>query len=178
MLFDPADSQNVFVTTFGGGVFKGVVPHASAPVAAFTAAAGPGNLEVTFDSSLSTGDINTYYWDFGDGSTSFAANPAYTYAAAGVYTVTLIVQGPAGTSTTTMDVTAADILSITTASLADGVQGSAYSETLATAGGTAAFTWSVIAGALPDGLSLNAAHRRDKRYSESCRDVQLHGTGG
>ena len=73
--FDPDDSQSIWVTTFGGGVWRTNVPHAAAPVAAFTATAGPGDNVVTFDSSTSTGDINTYYWQFGDGAVSNAVKP-------------------------------------------------------------------------------------------------------
>jgi len=43
----------------------------------------------------STG-VNSWYWDFGDGTTSLLQNPTHTYAASGVYTVMLI----AGNSTT------------------------------------------------------------------------------
>src|SRR5204863_238363 len=47
---------------------------------------------------------------------------------------------------------------VSTASpLPAGTVGTAYSQTLAVAGGTAPFTWSVSAGALPAGLNLNAA---------------------
>lgn len=35
--------------------------------------------------------VSTYSWNFGDGSSSNAANPAHTYTTAGVYTVTLTV---------------------------------------------------------------------------------------
>jgi PKD repeat protein len=42
----------------------------------------------------------SYSWDFGDGVGSSAeANPAYTYAAAGSYTVTLLVENACGTDT-------------------------------------------------------------------------------
>jgi len=34
-------------------------------------------------------DAETYLWDFGDGNTSTEANPNYTYATGGLYTVTL-----------------------------------------------------------------------------------------
>jgi len=40
----------------------------------------------------------TYKWDFGDGSTSTAKNPSYTYYDAGTYRVELIVTGPGGVS--------------------------------------------------------------------------------
>ena len=47
---------------------------------------------------------------------------------------------------------------ITTASpLADGETGIAYSQILSVTGGTAPFSWAVTAGALPDGLTLDAA---------------------
>jgi len=41
----------------------------------------------------------TYYWDFGDGHTSNARNPNYTYLQAGTYQVTLTVTGPGGQDT-------------------------------------------------------------------------------
>jgi PKD repeat protein len=40
-----------------------------------------------------------YYWDFGDGHTSSARNPVYTYVQAGTYLITLTVTGPGGTDT-------------------------------------------------------------------------------
>ena len=49
---------------------------------------------VTFDGSGSYDpdeDALTYHWDFGDGSTGTGESPTHTYAAGGIYTVTLIV---------------------------------------------------------------------------------------
>jgi Putative Ig domain len=49
-------------------------------------------------------------------------------------------------------------ISITTITLPAGVQGAAYSGgTLAATGGTAPYTWSISAGSLPAGLTLDAA---------------------
>lgn len=48
-------------------------------------------------------------------------------------------------------------LSITTASLPNGQVGTAYSEIISTAGGTAPLTFTVSAGSLPAGLNLSAA---------------------
>lgn len=48
-------------------------------------------------------------------------------------------------------------LEITTTTLPGGKVGTAYSQTLLSAGGTASRTWSVTTGALPAGLALNAA---------------------
>jgi PKD repeat protein len=40
----------------------------------------------------------TYMWDFGDGTSSSAKNPSYTYFTSGQYRVELTVTGPGGTS--------------------------------------------------------------------------------
>jgi PKD repeat protein len=56
----------------------------------------PGS-PVNFDGTGSTdpdGDPLTYDWDFGDGNTGTGATVAHTYAASGVYTVTLRVTDP------------------------------------------------------------------------------------
>jgi hypothetical protein len=47
-------------------------------------------------------------------------------------------------------------LTVSTATLPDGVNNSAYSATLASSGGTGAKTWAVTTGNLPAGLTLNA----------------------
>jgi hypothetical protein len=79
--------------------------------------------------------------------------------------------GPAGTASFTVQVadghsTATQALSIavspstlqvTTSSLAGGATGSAYSQTLAAAGGTPPYSWSISSGSLPPGLALDAA---------------------
>jgi len=55
---------------------------------------------ITF-TSLSTGNILSYSWDFGDGTgNSTDENPVYTYTTAGSYTVTLIVTAPNQTADT------------------------------------------------------------------------------
>jgi len=48
-------------------------------------------------------------------------------------------------------------VAITTTSLDDGTVGTSYSQTLAATGGSTPYTWSVISGSLPAGLSLNAS---------------------
>ena len=57
------------------------------PFASFFAYAA-ADLVVTF-TNQSTG-AESYLWDFGDGNTSIAPNPIWTYASAGTYTVTLV----------------------------------------------------------------------------------------
>jgi PKD repeat protein len=56
--------------------------------------AGEPGQAISFDGSASAdpnGDSLTYSWDFGDGATASGVSPTHTYAAAGIYTVTLTV---------------------------------------------------------------------------------------
>ena len=79
-----------------------VTPDTIPPTANFIASkttAYPG--ETIQFTSQSTGDIDTYDWDFGDTGTSTEPNPAHAYATTGTYTVSLTVTGPAGTDTET-----------------------------------------------------------------------------
>ena len=46
---------------------------------------------------------------------------------------------------------------VSTTELADGVMGIGYSDTLSATGGAPGYLWSLVAGALPDGLSLDAS---------------------
>ncbi len=76
----------------------------AAPVANFTATpvSGTAPLAVNFTDG-SSGTVSGYSWSFGDGSTSSAQNPAYTYTTAGTYTVSLTTTGPGGTNTKTQN---------------------------------------------------------------------------
>ncbi|MBA2810162.1 PQQ-dependent sugar dehydrogenase [Streptomyces sp. KM273126] len=60
---------------------------------------GQAALKVRFSSagtSDADGDALTYSWDFGDGGTSTAANPTYTYKKNGTYTATVTAKDTAG----------------------------------------------------------------------------------
>lgn len=53
------------------------------------------NFTIVNNSSVSSGTIS-YYWTFGDGATSTAANPSHQYAAAGNYSIKLVVTSNQG----------------------------------------------------------------------------------
>ena len=76
-----------------------------APIASFTtnATTGTAPLNIQF-TDTSTGNINTYNWDFGDGTTSTQQNPTHTYSDPGLYTVIETVTGPGGSDVTTMNI--------------------------------------------------------------------------
>ena len=57
------------------------------PTANFTYTISGLTVNFTDTSTDSGGSIGTHSWNFGDGSTSTAANPSHTYASAGTYSV-------------------------------------------------------------------------------------------
>jgi serine protease len=71
------------VAEFSGDPTSGVIP-----------------LDVQF-TDLSTGDITSWNWTFGDGGTSTLQHPSHRYEAEGYYTVSLTVSGPNGSDTET-----------------------------------------------------------------------------
>ena len=79
---------------------SGITAGSAAPTADFTAypMSGPIPLGVNF-TDLSTGDITSWQWDFGDGSFSTEQNPYHTYIVSGTYTVSLTANGPGGFDT-------------------------------------------------------------------------------
>jgi chitodextrinase len=73
-------------------------PAPDPPVANFAAPAGtsgPAPLTVDFR-NLSSGQVEEYLWNFGDGGSSTLPNPTHTYTVSGDYTVSLTVTGPGG----------------------------------------------------------------------------------
>ncbi len=97
------------VSTHFGGVAPGGDNDGGGntpPVANFTSSISGLTVSFTDTSTDSNGSIASRSWNFGDGTTSTAANPSRTYAAAGTYTVTLTVTDNGGaTNTTTRSVT-------------------------------------------------------------------------
>ena len=76
-----------------------IVPPA--PVAMFdTVPSGCAPLFVNLNNTSINTEVpgTTYRWDFGDGSTSTAKNPTYTYFTPGNYRIELTVSGPGGVS--------------------------------------------------------------------------------
>jgi PKD repeat protein len=77
-----------------------IVTNLPPPVPQFVA--GPTNglepLHVGF-TNFTLGNVSSYVWDFGDGSSSEMESPDYTYTNAGSYTIGLTAIGPGGTNT-------------------------------------------------------------------------------
>jgi PKD repeat protein len=71
-----------------------------APVAAFDVRHDGLTLEFLDTSYDSDGEIVSWSWDFGDGSTSAEQNPVHTYEEPGIYSVSLMVTDDIGASAT------------------------------------------------------------------------------
>ncbi len=85
---DTAGTGAQFVDTVGADVTE-----PGAPTADFDAVVDDATLTVSFTDASNDGDsaIVAHAWTFGDGATSTEASPTHTYAAPGVYTVSLTV---------------------------------------------------------------------------------------
>ena len=104
--FSAVGTYNVLLTVTGPGGTSSVVrkitvedPVIPPPVAAFTPSQTTGNypLQVQFINQ-STGRIDSYNWDFGDGQSSTDLNPVHTFTSAGTFRVRLTAIGPGGQS--------------------------------------------------------------------------------
>ncbi|MCF7919500.1 MAG: right-handed parallel beta-helix repeat-containing protein [Candidatus Cloacimonetes bacterium] len=53
--------------------------------------------------NMSSGEVDSLFWEFGDGGFSTEINPAYEYQNSGIYTISLTIYGPYGTDTETKE---------------------------------------------------------------------------
>ncbi len=96
-----------------------VVPK---PSAGFTMSGATGctNNRTISLTNTSTGTGNTYSWDFGDGTTSTSTNPVANYAAAGTYTIKLVVTNVNGCKDSTSQIITFNAFPVAAISLASG----------------------------------------------------------
>lgn len=81
------DRMRCSLTEYRQGLYRVDVP----PIARFTFQLAGGEAAFTDASSDPDGDVTTWRWDFGDGTTSREQNPKHAFAGAGTYTVALTV---------------------------------------------------------------------------------------
>ena len=123
------------------------------------------NLTLTLSSPAPAGGVVI---NLTSGTPGAATVPATVTILATATTVTVPITGVAagsslitasGTNIPAVTATAnvVGLLAVTTASLPNGSQGVAYSQTLASTGGTGVKTWTLTSGTLPTGLTLSTA---------------------
>jgi hypothetical protein len=141
------------------------------PVQITTSSLAGGQVGVAYSASLAaSGGTTPYSWSISAGSlpaglslNASTGQISGTPTASGNASFTVQVKdstSPAQTANQplTLNVIAAiPPVSVTTSTLAGGQVGTSYTSTLAASGGTAPYSWSVSAGALPAGLTLSAS---------------------
>jgi gliding motility-associated-like protein len=99
------------LTSSGNGTCNAVsdtlmLSFSESPVAIFSTTGSCEGTVVQFNdsSTITTGTITDYAWDFGNGDTSSVQNPTSIYTNAGSYTVTLIITSNSGCNDTVSNV--------------------------------------------------------------------------
>ncbi|MEK7403585.1 MAG: putative Ig domain-containing protein, partial [Acidobacteriota bacterium] len=118
-----------------------------------------------FHALAAAGGTSPYSWTLTAGALpsglalSSSGTISGTPAASGAFQFTVQVSDAAGaTASKALSITIGATVIITTPSpLAGGVAGQAFSQTIAASGGTPPYTWSLSAGSLPAGLTLNGS---------------------
>lgn len=100
--------QTTMVTNCQGPTFNYPIQNHPTPNANFNIGNSNNtcNLSVNFNntSSMSSGSLTSYFWNFGDNTTSTLQQPVHTYSTFGTYTVSLIVGSNKGCYDTTSHV--------------------------------------------------------------------------
>jgi subtilisin family serine protease len=137
----------------------------SAPPAVSAGSLPGGTVGSAYSATLgATGGTTPYTWTLASGvlpaglSLSVGGVISGQPTTAGTSSFTVRVTGNDGlSSTAARSITVTTPFSITTESLPDGVQGTAYRQTLTASGGTGTLSWSRVSGTLPNGVSLSSA---------------------
>jgi hypothetical protein len=142
---------------------------AAPPLAITTTTLPAGSVGGGYNETLdATGGVQPYTWSVSSGSlpAGLSLDPTYgeisgTPTGAGTSTFTVEVTDSStptaqtATQSYTLSVTTPAPLVITTTSLPRATQGTYYDETISATGGNTPYAWSVSAGSLPAGLSLD-----------------------
>ena len=168
-------SGNLFIADFGNGRVRKVTTDGNINTVALNTTVIPQGVSVDSAGNLYIADFNNAVWKLPPGGVivRIAGNGTFGYSGDGgsaanaqttdVRSVAIDSSGniylaDSSNYAIRMLRPVASLLSITTAStLPPAGVGAPYSQTLAASGGTAPFTWSIVSGALPAGLTLSSA---------------------
>ena len=184
-VYNAAGTYNVSLTATGpgGSDIETKVGYVTvgdpAPTANFSGSPTSGTAPLTVNfTDLSSGNITSRAWTFGDGGTSGAVNPSHVYNAAGTYTVSLTVAGPGGSDIETKVgyVTVSDSPSTPTADFSgsptSGTAPLTVNFTDQSTGTVTAWFWS-----FGDGVTSFAQHPAHTYTAPGTYDVSLTASG-
>ncbi|MEQ1894383.1 MAG: PKD domain-containing protein, partial [Planctomycetota bacterium] len=155
-----------------------VFVDAPAPTADFSAAplSGPAPLAVTF-SDASSGLIDSWVWDFGDGAQAFDPFTGHNYTLPGTYTVTLTITGPGGSDSETkfalIDVQPPQVTASFVAFPTEGTAPLVVQFQDTSSGGATSWNWD-----FGDGISESSQHPSHTYSSPGTYSVGLTINGG
>lgn len=144
---------------------KGLVITITAALTITTTSLPGGTIGQAYSQTLAvTGGVAPYTWTFnGTLPAGLTLNPSTgaitgTPSTAGTSTFTLqVIDAQGATGSKSLSITVATALTITTVALPNGTVAQPYAVTLAAAGGAAPVAWSLAAGTLPPGLTIDAS---------------------
>lgn len=110
----------------------------------------------TYSDSSTANITSSVTWASGTPATATINSAGLATGVAAGTTAITATSGSIVSPAVTLTVNATGTLTITTSSLPNGTQNTAYSQTLAATGGTTPYTWSIQAGSLPAGLTLSS----------------------
>jgi gliding motility-associated-like protein len=121
------------------------------PAASFTADTVLCATAADVFTNTSTGNVASYYWNFGPGGTSTLASPTHVYNSAGNYTATLIDISPNGCKDTTSDNIVVNPLPVVTTS--GNVAICPFASTQLSASGGVTYLWTPATGLSDSAIS-------------------------
>ena len=163
-------SRNTAVLTNGKAIrCSQGAPPPPPPLTITTTSLPGGTVGQAYSQSVTaTGGTTAYSWSIVSGSLppGLSLSPTGTPSAtisgtpttAGTYNFTVqVTDSAAATDTQALSITIAPAptLTITTTSLPGGTVGQAYSQAVTATGGATPYSWSIVSGSLPPGLSLS-----------------------
>jgi hypothetical protein len=153
--------------------------NATATVSLALTINAPGALQITTSSTLSPGTLGAFYsqtlavsggatpysWSLMSGALPLGLSLSSTGAITGTPTsagtssfTARVTDAASSTATQTFSLTITSALTITSSTtLPAGTVGTLYAQTLTASGGVPPYSWSLISGALPAGLTLSSA---------------------
>lgn len=132
---------------------------------------------IFLDQSTSTsGTINSWFWNFGDGTGSNQQNPSHAYAAAGTFPVTLVSDNARGckdTATANVTIYPKPAASFTTSPSV--CAGTAEVFTNTSTGTVAGYAWNFGLGATSTAANPTQVYNTAGNYTVTLVDISQHG---
>ena len=165
---------NYFVTITDANGCTGTLMHTlnvnPNPVTDFSAAPNCAGTDISFNnlSSISSGSIQSYNWDFGDTSFSTISQPIHAYTSAGTYQVALTITSASGCSTSAtrnIDIYPRPIAAFSSPAVCEGVN-SVFSDASSISSGTiTSWNWNFGNGNIAATNSVNHTYSAYGNYT-------------